>query len=130
MKNLLIFVLFIAFSYFSFSDEIISTLAGGNWNESKTWVNGVVPGNNSDVVIKGNVTATEIFVVKNLLIEEKGRLELNSNIKNSVSIVDENTHLKGKLIVGENCELKTSFFIKDPNAKNEIQNYGIIQVGK
>ncbi len=35
--------------------QIVSTSAGGNWSKPATWVGGVVPNANTDVIIKGTV---------------------------------------------------------------------------
>ena len=37
------------------SQTITSTAAGGGWGSGSTWVGGVVPGSNNDVIIAGNV---------------------------------------------------------------------------
>lgn len=40
-------------------DAIVSTATGGLWNETSTWIGGVVPSKDDDVVIDGNV---EVFL--------------------------------------------------------------------
>ena len=39
----------------SYSQTITSTTSGGLWSSGDTWVGGVVPGNDNDVVINGPV---------------------------------------------------------------------------
>lgn len=54
MKKITIVIVAMLFVNISFG-QIISTTNGGNWNESSTWIGGVVPGSNDDVVIDGTV---------------------------------------------------------------------------
>ncbi len=54
MKKILVFILaFISVSWTY--GQITSTTAGGNWSSPATWVGGVVPNAQTDVVIKGTV---------------------------------------------------------------------------
>jgi hypothetical protein len=49
-----VFVLFLLFSINSFS-QIQSNPGGGLWNDPNTWIGGVVPGGDNDVIIDGPV---------------------------------------------------------------------------
>ncbi len=54
MKVIMSFVCFI-FGIFTLYAEIQSTVQGGYWQDSATWVQGIIPGADDDVVINGSV---------------------------------------------------------------------------
>ncbi len=55
-------ILLVSASLISTASTISSTTAGGNWPDASTWVGGVVPGPNDDVVINGPVAANTLTV--------------------------------------------------------------------
>jgi len=57
-----------------FSQAINSTTTGGSWNNSSTWIGGVVPNENSDVVINSPVVTGSV-TCNNLTINSAGILE-------------------------------------------------------
>lgn len=58
MKKLILLI--VAFVSVSLSyGQIVSTATGGNWSKTSTWVGGVVPTANTDVVIKGTVVHSQ-----------------------------------------------------------------------
>lgn len=71
-------------NYYSMSTPITSTTTGGNWNSPTTWVGGVVPGPNNDVIIAttgtNNVTLNTAGVtLRNLTINSNARLVTGNN---------------------------------------------------
>ena len=55
MEKLFISLLITLAIAFNLKCQIHSTLAGGYWHESTTWIGGVVPDSNSDIIIEGPV---------------------------------------------------------------------------
>ncbi len=60
MKTLRLYAFLAVFFSVSslFSQTITSTTTGGNWEDASTWVGGVVPGINNDVIVNGTVSVT------------------------------------------------------------------------
>ena len=54
MKKLILLIVAFVSAGLSYG-QIVSTSAGGNWSAPATWVGGVVPNANTDVIIKGTV---------------------------------------------------------------------------
>ncbi|MCX7876361.1 MAG: T9SS type A sorting domain-containing protein [Melioribacteraceae bacterium] len=78
-----------------FSQTITSTTNGGHWNSASTWIGGVVPGQNNDVVINGpvvisNQSCNNLTVNTNGIIEDEpsaGRtLTIYGNLTNNGTI--------------------------------------------
>lgn len=57
---------------------IVSQSAGGNWNNTGTWIGGVVPGANDNVFIDGNVTLTATTTCNTLQVNSGKTLTINS----------------------------------------------------
>jgi hypothetical protein len=64
-----LFILFFS-PFIIFSQTITSKPTGGSWNDANTWVGGVVPNQNNDVIIKGVVSATENATCKNITVTD------------------------------------------------------------
>lgn len=62
-----------------------STPAGGNWNDTLTWTNHIVPTAGDDVVINGPVNVTSCDC-NNITITESGILQNNDAINHSITI--------------------------------------------
>lgn len=80
MKKLFLFFLvflFISHPYF-FSQTITSTTTGGLWDYTGTWVGGVIPGQNNDVIIDGTVTVNQTCNIRNLTINSGKILQPNN----------------------------------------------------
>ncbi|HLP18491.1 MAG TPA: T9SS type A sorting domain-containing protein [Bacteroidota bacterium] len=54
--------------HFSFAQTITSKSSGGAWTDVNTWIGGVVPTQNNDVVIEGTVSTTAAAVCRNLTV--------------------------------------------------------------
>jgi hypothetical protein len=128
MKRLVVLV-FGFCSLICFSQEIISTTEGGDWNNSKTWSNGKIPDSNSNVVIKGKVLVKESVQCNNLEISKGGNLELAQSADSLTAKVNENLKIDdGTLVIKDKWKLYTSLLNKTD--KSSIYNFGIISVGK
>lgn len=73
MKIVYSFILFLCIIVLNTYAQISSTATGGNWAQATTWVGGVIPDENSNVVINGPVEATSVSV-NNLTINSGGSL--------------------------------------------------------
>ena len=78
------------FSYYSVPAAIASNTTGGNWNSPSTWVGGVVPGPNNDVVIATTGTNTVTLntagvTLRNLSINSGARLIMGTNTISTIA---------------------------------------------
>ena len=68
-KCLLSLLIFISYSqFFLYSQTITSKSTGGLWDDVNTWIGGVVPGQNNDVVIDGTVSVNQTCNIRSLTI--------------------------------------------------------------
>ena len=98
------------------TDAIVSTLTGGNWFETSTWVGGVVPTATDNVVIDGTVEADGGRECKNLIVNSGKILTSYTNtatVKVSENIINNGT-------IQDNDWM--SFFIE---VKGNITNNGV-----
>ena len=81
MKKITMLLLAMLFVSMTFA-QIVSTTTGGNWNNPSTWLGGVVPTANDDVVIDGTVYHNnKSDICKNLTVNgEKTLTTLNSSV--------------------------------------------------
>jgi hypothetical protein len=130
MKRL--FLLLILGTYFLVScnsPEIASSAKGGDWNDSKTWLNGKVPSTDSDVIISGNVFVNGAIECNNLKILKEGTLEFSQTQDSLKAKVSGNIVINdGKMIIGEKWNVFTNDINLSDSAK--IKNYGILTVGQ
>jgi hypothetical protein len=128
MKRLLLILIIGMYSLACYSQEIISTKNGGDWNNPKTWLNGKIPDINSNVVISGKVIVKNPIECKNLRISKKGNLDFSQTQDSLTAKVSEILKIvHGKIIIGEKWKIFAKEIIKTNPAK--IENYGIIEVG-
>ncbi len=71
-RIVLLVLAFLAMASFALADIIISTEAGGSWSNSSTWIGGVIPGNNDDVVIAGPVLVPGLAYCNSLKVNPPG----------------------------------------------------------
>ncbi|MGE4444338.1 MAG: RHS repeat-associated core domain-containing protein [Candidatus Altimarinota bacterium] len=66
MKKIIQLLLIFAFLLFGFGNAyaatILSVSNGGNWNNTSTWVGGIIPGINDDVIVNGTVVSASTSV--------------------------------------------------------------------
>lgn len=82
-------------TYYSIGIPISSTATGGNWNNTSTWIGGVIPGSSNDVIIAttgGNsvIVNTTGNTIANLTINSTGRLITGVNAINTSGIAINN----------------------------------------
>ncbi|MBN2830164.1 MAG: hypothetical protein JXR56_07585 [Candidatus Cloacimonetes bacterium] len=65
---------------------IQSTLSGGPWDNTSTWLNGVIPGSADDVVINGTVTVNSTKTCNNMTINTGGNLYNWTSGNSSITI--------------------------------------------
>jgi hypothetical protein len=69
MRTIFLAVLFLSASFSSvFCQTITSKSGGGLWDDVNTWVGGIIPGTNNDVIIDGAVTVNQTCNIRNLTI--------------------------------------------------------------
>jgi Secretion system C-terminal sorting domain len=71
----LVSIFFLLLNVENKTQTISSTVTGGLWNNSSTWVGGVVPGINNDVVINGTVEVSNNLSVNSIAISGSGILQ-------------------------------------------------------
>ncbi len=128
MKSVFFIMIFFMVNLICSAQEIISTTEGGDWNNPKTWVKGIIPEANSDVVICGNVTVTNPIVCNNIKVIKDGKLEFAETMNNLVAKVSGKINLEDcTFIIRENW----SIFVKELNriGDTKIENFGIITIG-
>ena len=104
-KSISLFAFLLVFVTLLSAKDLTTTKEGGNWNDTKTWVDGILPSISDDVVILGKVTVTE---------------------NTEVQII---TLMAGsELIILKDITLKASEIKR--NGEYSIINNGIIEVGK
>ena len=128
MKTLFLILIFGFYSITCFSQEVVSTELGGDWNNPKTWVSCIMPDANSNVVIKGHVTVKAPIECKNLKLMKDGKLEFTDVKDSIVAKVSETIDLgEGKIIISDKWKLFTNQLINaDPK---KIENNGTIGIG-
>ncbi|MBI9071544.1 MAG: T9SS type A sorting domain-containing protein [Melioribacteraceae bacterium] len=70
----LLLIVFLVLSI-SVNAQIQSVAGGGTWDETTTWVGGVVPGENNDVIINGTVILNGTYTIRNLTVSSSGVLQ-------------------------------------------------------
>lgn len=123
----LVAMLFVNLSY----GQITSTKNGGNWNESSTWLGGVVPTANDDVVIDGTVYHNnKSDACKNMTVNaDKMLTALNASMQGlplkimgdliNNGIIKDNDGYRFQISVGKNI------------VNNGLwTNYGVVLMGK
>lgn len=78
MSKLILALCFFLFIALSVEAQVHSTPSGGQWNQGTTWVGGMVPSADSDVVIHGPVR-TNSSSCNNMVIEDGGSIMGDSN---------------------------------------------------
>ena len=66
--------------------QIYSTLAGGNWDDTQTWIGNVVPGIGDDVVVQGPVMVNAAFTCHDLTVTASGEVRNRSNYNYSLTV--------------------------------------------
>ncbi|OGU60645.1 MAG: hypothetical protein A2X64_07915 [Ignavibacteria bacterium GWF2_33_9] len=122
LKSIVYIILILSVSTL-LADEIKSTKEGGRWNDSATWIGGVVPSAKDDVVIFGFVNSRSDECNK-ITIAESGCLNVESGITQVHSILIN----KGYVKVNENSTLKVKEIKNE--AKDSFYNFGVIEVGE
>lgn len=101
-----------------FSQTINSTTTGGHWNSSSTWVGGIVPNENSDVIINGPVVTGNV-TCNNLTINSAGILEDEPSAGRYV-------YVKGNFINYGTVRIGAGNAGLDIQVQGNIQNYGTL----
>lgn len=88
----IIWPLLLVMAIFSQAQTITSTAAGGDWNNTATWVSGTIPGASNDVIIAGPVRVTGGAQCRNITVNNGATLtnayyeytlRINGNITNN-----------------------------------------------
>jgi hypothetical protein len=128
MKMLLMILIIILYSLSCYSQEIVSTATGGDWNNPETWLNGKIPDVNSDVAINGNVIVKSSVSCKSLKIMKEATLEFGQIEDSSSAKVTEIINIiDGTILIHDKWNIFTNKMIKTDEAI--INNFGIIKVG-
>jgi hypothetical protein len=128
MKKLFMILVIALFPFACFSQEIESTVTGGDWNNPETWINGKIPDVNSDVVINGNVIVKESNSCKNIKIMKEATLEFGPIKDSSRATISEILDIiDGTIIIQDKWYVFTNKIFKTEEAI--INNLGIIKVG-
>jgi len=148
-KILLFFLFFIFVQANVLAETITSTTAGGNWSSSSSWVGGVVPGLNDDVIIETGSTVTVATDIAAKSITVKGILTVNDTkvftVYGNVYISSSGTFNAGTKtsdtttikVYGNFINDGKTFFNKSnviisgnlATASTDLQNNGIVIVG-
>jgi hypothetical protein len=75
IRMILLTLAALAIASFASADTITSTASGGSWFDSTTWIGGVVPEMDDDVIIEGPVTVAGMAACDDLAITALGSLE-------------------------------------------------------
>lgn len=67
------------------AQTITSTTQGGEWGSSATWIGGIVPGLNNDVVINATVSVSVGVTVRSITISDTGALQNAYNTRPTVT---------------------------------------------
>lgn len=105
-----IFISLAAFLFITgnvFGKEIHSTKEGGNWDDTKTWVNGEIPGKGDNAFIEGKVVAKKDTCCDSIWVELDCRLEI---------------------LVGVTVTCRSITFNKENGREGSIMNSGIFVV--
>lgn len=100
------------------SQTISSTAQGGNWNSPSTWIGGVAPNANSDVVINGPVIISNVEC-KNLTINSNGIIEDEPSMGRTLTINGDFINY-GTVRIGQGNYGVTLLI------KGNMQNYGTL----
>ncbi|TAL69235.1 MAG: hypothetical protein EPN82_08015 [Bacteroidetes bacterium] len=128
MKLILIFLFLLSFSIFANAKTISSTKVGGEWNNPKTWVKGIVPTENDNAIIKGKVVIKQADTVHKITIQKKAKLVVDNTEKTSF-LVETIVKISGKLQIIDVGHLRIWEDIKKTKT-GEIDNRAVIEVGK
>jgi len=91
VKRLQLFLFSILITQAVYSATITSTASGGQWNNTATWVGGIIPGNNDTVIIVATATVT----VTNITIGNPTAIKLDIVINGTLSLVTTNFLISG-----------------------------------
>ena len=99
-------IIFILFVFATISQaQVFSTTAGGEWDQTTTWVNGIAPSETDSVIIQGPVRLYfDVLTIKHLQITADGSLQSGWE---SILNVTGNVWMDGPVNCGEgNFEFK------------------------
>ncbi len=85
----------------SLAATITSTAQGGLWSSPASWLGGVVPDNNDDVVISGLIQIANYTHCQNLNIEAGGTLTGATTFNSRVLYANGNVHNAGSILNGQ-----------------------------
>ncbi len=111
MKKFLLLLIVAFFAWRSFAATVNSTVSGGNWNATTTWIGGVVPASTDDVILNGPVVVNGFFTCRNLTIQANANmvnhaantnLTINGNLVNNGTVSNDPTLWVFTVIVNGN----------------------------